>query len=131
MASRRQEKIARVIKDSVSDTIANRLSDPRIEGFVSVVRVEVSSDLRNAEVFLSIMIEDEAVRRRTFCAIEHATSHIQGRLSRAMSARFCPHLHFHKDDKLKNTLETLRIIDEVAKELEEKDGQHRENSESQ
>ena len=121
MPSRRQEKVARVIKESVSDTIANRLGDPRIEGFVSVVEVDVSPDLRNANVFISIMVENDAVRRRTFSAIEHATKHIQARLSRKMTAKFCPRLHFHEDNKLKNTLETLRIIDEATKELKEKD----------
>ncbi len=54
MATRRQEKVARVVKEAVSDAIAHRLSDPRIEGFVSVTRVEMSPDLRNANVFLSI-----------------------------------------------------------------------------
>lgn len=123
MPSRRQEKVARVVRESVSDTIANRLSDPRIEGFISVTGVDVSPDLRSAEVFLSIMAPDDTARRKTFTAIGHATKHIQSRLSRRMTSKFCPRLHFREDNKLKNTLETLRIIDETAKELKEKDAQ--------
>jgi ribosome-binding factor A len=128
MPSRRQEKVARVVKESVSDTITNRLSDPRIEGFISVTEVDVSPDLRNAEVFLSIMAPNDTARRKAFAAIEHATKYIQARLSRRMTSKFCPHLHFHEDNKLKNTLETLRIIDEAAKELKEKDAQQLEDS---
>jgi len=54
MSTRRQERFSRVIKEVVSDAIANHLSDPRIEGFVSVTRVDIASDLRSADVYLSI-----------------------------------------------------------------------------
>lgn len=121
MPSRRQEKVARVIKESVSDTIANRLSDPRIDGLVSVTEVDVSPDLKKADVFLSIMSKDDTARRKTFAAIEHATRHIRSLLGHKMTSKFCPRLHFHEDAKLKSTLETLRIIEEVSKEFEEKE----------
>jgi len=123
MPSRRQEKVARVIKESVSDTITNRLSDPRIEGFVSVTEVDVSPDLRNADVYLSIMSDDDTARRKTFSAIEHAARHIQTQLGRRMTSKYCPHLRFHEDTKFKNTLETLRIIEEASKEFQEKDAE--------
>jgi len=131
MPSRRQEKIARVVRESVSDTIANRLNDPRIEGFVSVTEVDMSPDLRNAYVFLSVMAAGDAARRKTFIAIEHATKHIQARLSHKITSKFCPRLHFREDTKIKNTLETLRIIDEATKEIDEKDVQQPEDEDLQ
>ena len=121
MPSRRQEKIARVIRESVSDAIANRLNDPRIEGFVSVTEVDVSPDLRNAEVGLSIMAPTPAACKKTFRALEHARSHIQLLLGERMTSKYCPRLHFHEDRKLKKTMETLRLIDSVSEELKEKD----------
>ena len=121
MASRRQEKIARVIRESVSDTIANRLSDPRIEGIVSVTEVDVSPDLRNAEVGLSILAPSDAVVRRTYAAIEHARSHIQALLGERMTSKYCPKIHFHEDKKLKKTMETLKLIETVSKEFRQND----------
>ena len=120
MPSRRQEKVARVIKESVSDTISNRLSDPRIKGLVSVTRVDTSPDLRSADVYLSIMAANGAERELTFTAIEHASRYIQTRLGRKMTSKFCPHLHFYEDKEFKQTLETLRMIDEVSQELHER-----------
>jgi len=131
MPSRRQEKVARVVRESVSDTIANRLNDPRIEGFVSVTEVDMSPDLRNAYVFLSVMAAGDAARRKTFTAIEHATKYIQARLSHRMTSKFCPRLHFREDTKIKNTLETLRMIDEATKEIEAKDVQRPEDEDLQ
>lgn len=118
MATRRQEKVARVVKEAVSNAIAHHLSDPRIEGFVSVTRVDVAPDMRNADVFLSIFGKDPASQNRTFAAIEHARSRIQFLLAAEVRSKFCPVLHFYIDEKFKKTLETMRLIDEAAKEFE-------------
>ena len=120
MPTRRQEKVVRVIKEEVSDAIANHLSDPRIEALVSVTRVEVSADLRTASVYLSFFGADEAAQNRTFAAITHARSRIQSLLGQKMQSKFCPILHFFKDEKFKKTLETMRLLDELAKESDKK-----------
>ena len=121
MATRRQEKVARVVKEAVSDAITHHLSDPRIEGFVSITRVDVAPDMRNADVFLSIFGKNEATQNKTFAAIEHARSRIQSLLASEVRSKFCPVLHFYRDEKLKKTLETMKLIDEAAKEFENKD----------
>ena len=74
MPSRRQEKMTRVITEAVSFAIANHLSDPRIEGFVSVTRVELPADLRRADVYISILGKSEVAQQKTFDAIRHARS---------------------------------------------------------
>jgi len=121
MATRRQEKVARIVKEAVSDAISSHLSDPRIEGFISVTRVEMAPDLRNAEVYMSILSKDEAGQNKTFKAIEHARSRIQSLLANRIQSKFCPVLHFHKDEKFKKTLETMNIIDKAISELKKKD----------
>ncbi|MBN1456965.1 MAG: 30S ribosome-binding factor RbfA [Sedimentisphaerales bacterium] len=121
MPSRRQEKVARIIKESVSDSIANHLSDPRIEGLISITEVDISPNLRKADVYVSIMAADEKTQNRTFAAIEHAAKHIQTRLGHKMTSKFCPHLEFHQDEKFKKTIETLNLIDEAAKEFRQKE----------
>jgi ribosome-binding factor A len=121
MATRRQEKVARVIKEAVSDAITHHLSDPRIEGFVSVTRVDVAPDMHNADVYVSIFGQDQTGQNRTFAAIQHARSRIRSLLARKLQSKSCPVLHFYRDENFKKTLETMRLIDEAAKELQEKD----------
>ena len=121
--TRRQEKVIRVIKETVSDIVSNRLSDPRIEGIISVTKVDVSPDLRNADVYLSIMAAEDAACRKTFAAISHAAKHIQALLGKKMTSKFCPRLHFKEDKHFKNTLKTLEMIDEVSKEFREPDNE--------
>jgi ribosome-binding factor A len=121
MATRRQEKVARVVKEAVSDAITHHLSDPRIEGFVSVTRVEMTADLRNANVYISIFGGDESSQNKTFAAITHAKSRIQSLLADRVKSKFCPVLHFYKDEKLKKTIETMKLIDQAVGELENDD----------
>ncbi len=128
MATRRQEKVARVVKEAVSDAITHHLSDPRIEGFVSITRVDVAADLRNADVYISVFGKNQATQNKTFEAINHAKSRIQSHLARRIQSKFCPVLHFYMDEKFKKTLETMELIDKAtrewkAKELDEEDEQ--------
>ncbi|HEX41571.1 MAG TPA: 30S ribosome-binding factor RbfA [Phycisphaerales bacterium] len=117
MPSRRQEKVARIVKEGVCDTITNHLSDPRIQGLVSVTRVEVSPDLRNAYVFLSIFAAEEKAQALTFLAIRHARRRIQSLLAPRIQSKFCPVLHFEMDEQFKKTLETMRLIDLAMSEI--------------
>jgi ribosome-binding factor A len=74
MSQRRQEKMARAIKEAVSDIINNHLQDPRIEGFISVTEVKTEPDLKKADIFLSIMGKSEEKQRLAFLGIQHAAS---------------------------------------------------------
>ena len=118
MPTRRQEKVARVVKEAVSNAIANHLSDPRIEGFVSVTRVDMAADLRNADVYLSVFGKDEAAQNKTFAAITHAKTRIQSLLAGKLQRKFCPVLRFQRDEKFKKTLETMKLIDQAVSGLE-------------
>jgi ribosome-binding factor A len=127
MSTRRQEKVARVVREAVSDAIANHLSDPRIEAFVSVTRVELSADLRVANVYLSLFGGTEVVQKDTFNAIMHAKKRIQVILAERIKSKFCPTLNIHRDEQFKKALETMLLIDKLAEESKNKDSVDQEN----
>jgi len=113
--------VARVVKEAVSDAITNHLNDPRIEGFVSVTRVDMAADLRNADVYLSIFGKDDAAQNRTFAAISHAKSRIQSLVAGKLRSKFCPVLRLYRDEKFKKTLETMKLINEAVNKPEKKE----------
>lgn len=121
MGSRRVEKMNKLIMKSVSDVIMNQLNDPRIEGIISVTRVDMSPDMKNADVFLSIMVSDEKKKAVVFSAIEHASSHISSLVAKDVTSRIAPRLKFSIDDKYEKTIETLRLIEQVSEEIKEKE----------
>jgi ribosome-binding factor A len=124
-----------MVKEAVSDAIANHLNDPRIEGFVSVTRVEMAGDLRSADVYLSIFSKHpssqgegrateppaDAGSNKTFLAVAHAKSKIQSLVADRLDSKFCPVLHFHTDEKFKKTMETFRLIEQASRELKRED----------
>jgi ribosome-binding factor A len=116
MPTRRQEKTARIVRDVVSEAIANHLNDPRLKGLISVTRVEMPPDLRSADVYLSFFAQAEADKARGFEAINHARKRIQSLLGDALESKFCPVLRFHVDEQFHKTLEIMRLIDEVSNE---------------
>jgi ribosome-binding factor A len=115
MKGHRPERVAAVVRSVVSDAIANKLSDPRIAPLASVTRVEVSSDLEYAKVWISVL-GDESVQRRTLAGLCSAAGYVQRLVGEQLSIRHCPKVSFHLDVSLKKAAETIRLIEEVASE---------------
>lgn len=111
----RNERLAAVTREVVSDAISNRLSDPRISRFTSVTRVLVSRDLLFADIFVSVM-GSESEARTTMKGLASARGLVQSRLARQLNIRQCPELRFHLDQGLKIGLETIRELDRVLSE---------------
>ena len=102
------------VKRIVSEILKRGAKDPRI-GFVSVTGVEISADLRNARVFVSMLGEPSEVEK-TLGGLQSARSYIQRELGRRMSSRYTPVISFHRDDSISYGLR----IEGVIRELKEK-----------
>ena len=119
--SRRSERIANLIQNTIGQLILSKLSDPRIDpARTSVTRVEVPEDLLTAKVYVSV-IGNQNEQRLTVRALRHASGHIQELMKRQIQLRNTPVLQFLPDTKFKKAMETLQIIQQVAEDLRNKD----------
>jgi len=119
--TRRTQRVASLIRDTIGQVLLTELSDPRIDpARTSVVRVEVPEDLLTAKVFVSVL-GDDAQKRKTLRALKHAAGHIQELIGRCVALRHTPRLTFEYDESFHKTLETYRIIDTAMQEIREKD----------
>jgi ribosome-binding factor A len=80
----------------------------------------VPEDLLTARVFVSVMGTD-AQQRNALRALRHAAGHIQELMARQIELRHTPVLSFELDEKLKRTMQTLRIIQQATEELRRKE----------
>jgi ribosome-binding factor A len=103
--------VAEAIREVVSTSILFDLNDPRVHG-VTVLNVEVTGDLRNATVYVSIMGTD-AERRRTLRGLGHAAGFIQAKVAARLQTRTTPHLRFEEDQGVKRSIEISRLIDKA------------------
>src|SRR5436305_1669294 len=111
----RQQKVSAQIQRVVATVLQRDIADPRVDGLVSVTRVEITSDLREAKVYLSVL----AAKRPDATVIEGIKSagrHIQGEVAKNLAMRFAPHLNFFLDESLKKQAEILKTINEVNAE---------------
>ena len=108
MSSRRMERVASLLKQAIGRVIVSELSDPRT-GFVTVVKVEPSPDLRTAKVFVSVMGEPAEVRR-TLRGLRHAARFIKRRVGDQVEMRSVPELDFVEDKSVKGVARVSRII---------------------
>ena len=102
MPSHRSLRMAEAIREVVATAILFEVADPRVRS-VTVLRVEVTGDLRQARVFVSIM-GTEPERRRTRRA-HHAAGFLQARVAARLQTRFTPVLSFRLDDSVKKSVE--------------------------
>jgi ribosome-binding factor A len=128
MKSHRPERVAHVVRAVVSEAIARKLSDPRIEPLASITRVEVTADLEFAKVWVSVM-GDEAAQRRTLAGLRSAVGLVQRMVAQELPLRHCPHITFHLDQSIKRAAETVRLINEAMAELQPPPGAEDEEGE--
>jgi len=95
----RTDKIASVIQHAVQEVIVRGLGDPRIRGLVSITKVEVTPDLGEAKVHISVL--PQQFEQLTMHGLHDAAGHIQHEIAEAVSARRLPRLRFVLDDSLK------------------------------
>ncbi|MCL2641646.1 MAG: 30S ribosome-binding factor RbfA [Phycisphaerales bacterium] len=112
MAKIRQQKVAAQIQKIVAMTLLREVADPRVDGLISVTKVEVTPDLREAKVYLSI-IANKRPTATIFEGIKSAGRHIQATVADGLPLRFAPRLTFYLDDSLKREAEILKKIDEA------------------
>jgi ribosome-binding factor A len=113
----RPERVAELIKEEVSRIIRERVSDPRI-GFVSVTGVDLSPDLKNAKIFISVL-GGKQEKDKTFEGLKSATPFIRGQLGQALELRFVPEIQFVHDKSIERGSRVLAIMSKLEREAAE------------
>ena len=111
MSSRRVLKVAEAIREVVGMAILAELRDPRVHD-VTVTYVEVSPDLRQAKVHVSVM-GDEKTQQLAVRGLQHAAGFLQSKVGNRIETRYTPKLQFVLDLGVKRSLEVARILREV------------------
>ncbi|MCA9184792.1 MAG: 30S ribosome-binding factor RbfA [Pirellulaceae bacterium] len=111
MSSRRVLKAAEAIREVVGMAILTDLRDPRIQD-VTVTYVEVSADMRNAKVHVSVM-GDDSKQQLSLHGLRNARGYLQQKVSQRIDMRYTPRIQFVLDQGLKNSIEVSRILKEV------------------
>jgi ribosome-binding factor A len=117
LANYRVGRVAEQMKKELSDIIAHRLKDPRI-GFVTVTDVEVTGDLQQATVYITVLGDEEA-KASTLKAFEQAVGFIRSEIGRRIRLRKTPELFFKIDESIEYGNRINQLIHEIKKNEDE------------
>lgn len=112
--TRRVEKINDLVRDSVAEILLQYLSFKK-DVFVSVLRVDTSSDLRYAQVFVSIFPVSE--QQYALATISNELHRIQKELNKKLQSRNVPKVEFVSDQ----TQQKVSDIEEVFQQIHDED----------
>jgi ribosome-binding factor A len=114
--TRRTRQVGELLKEELTDIIRKEVKDPRI-GFMSITDVDVTPDLRQARVYVSVLHDEE--REGTMDALTSASSFIRHHLKPRMRTRQIPFLEFRGD----RSMEYAQHIAETLKEIQRQDAE--------
>lgn len=87
------------------------LKDPRVRN-VTVTFVEVTPDMRQAKVHVSIM-GDETQQRLSLRGLQNSAGYLQSKISDRIETRYTPRLEFVLDQGVKQSIEIAKILNRV------------------
>ncbi len=117
---KRTERVSDQIRMEIADILMRRVKDPRV-GFVTVTAVDVTADLKQAWVYVTVL-QQGAQEAETLGALSRAEGFIRGELGRRLTLRYVPVLKFVKDTSIDRVTRVLNLLDEVRpKQAESRD----------
>jgi ribosome-binding factor A len=114
MSTIRQEQIQNRLIEEISGMLRRDLKDPRL-GFITVTSAEISRDLRNAQVYVSVF-GDEDQRKNSMAALQRATGKIRGEFARRAHLRFAPEIIFRFDEGIAKGARIFELLNEIKTE---------------
>lgn len=114
MGGPRLSRVQEAIKEEISQIIQFELKDPRV-GFVTVTSVNISPDLRQARIFLTILGNPEE-QKESLAGLNSAKGFIRSELGKRIRMKFTPQIEFEIDQSIKEGIRISKLIDYLHKE---------------
>ncbi|QDU32938.1 Ribosome-binding factor A [Poriferisphaera corsica] len=113
-------KIAQIqseLNKAISKVLQTKISDPRIRGMISITRMKVTKDMKQALVHVSVLPKE--YQNLTVDGLNHARVHIQHLVRNEVALRIVPHFEFRLDESLKKQAEIFTAINEGMEKTSE------------
>lgn len=114
MIPERMKRVNETCLEALGEILQEDIKDPRL-GFVTVTKVEVSPDLKQARVWVSVLGGEEEVEE-SFRVLEKAKGFIRSRLGTKVRLKFTPELHFLRDRGAEISEKVQMLLHEVIPE---------------
>lgn len=107
----RIDRISEEVRRELDQILREEIKDPRVGGTWSIVRCEVTRDLRLCKVRVSILEEDK--RPGMMAALKSAAGFVRRELGHRMDLRYVPEIQFELDTNIEYAAHINRILKET------------------
>ncbi len=122
MANIRYDRINEEVKKAISE-IVREMKDPRISQMTTIMSAEVTNDLKQAKVRVSVYDLDDAVREASVAALNRAAGFIRHELGARVDLRALPQLKFTLDNSIEYSVHIAQILNDLNKDKKEQQGE--------
>lgn len=105
-------RVGELIQAELADLLLRELKDPRLQ-MATVSRVEVSSDLRHARVYIS-RVGNEEEQQATLAGFQRATGFIRTQLGKRLKLRYIPQFTFTLDTAIAYGVRISQILRDLS-----------------
>lgn len=120
MSAIRGDRMNEEVKKTISQ-IMREMKDPRISDMTTLTGCEVTNDLKYAKLRVSVYDADDAKRKATVDALNHAAGFIARELGNRMRIRCIPSLKFTLDNSIEYSVHIAKILNDLHVSGEDKD----------
>ena len=107
----RLERVNEVLKRELSDLVSRELNFSS-QVLVTIHAVEITSDLRQCKVFVSVIGNDDQ-KARGISELAESRIDLQRELAKRVVLKYTPHLNFTLDDSIERGNRVLEIIQDL------------------
>ena len=111
MSGRRTDRVSALIQRELSDIIQRELRDPRVT-FCTISQVEVSTDLRYADVKVSVT-GGKKQKRNSIAGLKNAAGFLRREVVQRIGLRHAPELRFELDDSVDQLMRIDRLLKQI------------------
>lgn len=122
MANIRYTRINEEVKKAISE-IVREMKDPRISSMTTIMSAEVTNDLKQAKVRVSVYDPDNAVREASVAALNRAAGFIRHELGSRIDIRALPQLKFILDNSIEYSVHIAKILNDLNKDKKDREEQ--------
>ena len=110
--SERGSRVNSDVQRVIGHIIEFELKDPRISGLTSVVKTEVTKDLKICKCYISVLGDDGAAES-TIDGLRAAAGFVRKRLAESLNLRNTPEVNFVLDKSIEYGVNMSEKIDEI------------------
>lgn len=110
----RVDRQAEEIRRGIDAILRNDVKDPRVPEMFTILKVDLTRDLKYAKVHISTMLKGAEKRQNFLKALKSATGFIRHELGKKVFLRSMPELTFLLDDSIEYGVHIQSLLNQIS-----------------